>query len=76
MDARTWEFHRETGLKCFAFSSQAKGFYTKLEQLGEAGLSPKARERFYFPENTDRLAELKSSPARRDIRSTRCAYCI
>ena len=59
MDARTWEFHRKTGLKCFAFSSQAKGFYTKLEQLGEAGLSPKARERFYFPENTDRLAELK-----------------
>ena len=32
-------------------SSQAKGFFTKLHDLGPDGLPEKARRRFYTPEN-------------------------
>ena len=51
MDDPTHAFHVRTGLPCVCFSSQAKGFFTKLDQLGEAGLPDKAKRRFYTPEN-------------------------
>ena len=51
MDAGMWRMHEKTGLVCCCFSSQAKGFFTKLDTLGEAGLSQKARRRYYNEEN-------------------------
>lgn len=51
MDADLWRMHRRTGMALIPFSSQAKGFYTKLFELGEAGLSDKARRRFLSEEN-------------------------
>lgn len=51
MDAETYRMHLETGMALVPFSSQAKGFFTKIFELGEEGLSPKARRRFYYPEN-------------------------
>ncbi len=51
MDAETYAFHAKTGLPCVCFSSQAKGFFTKLHDSGEAALSDKARRRFATPEN-------------------------
>ena len=61
MDAATHAFHVRTGLPCVCFSSQAKGFFTKLNLEGEAVLSDKARRRFQSPENMaiyDRLCAL------------------
>ena len=34
MDAETWRMHRQTGMVCCCFSSQAGGFFTKLDTLG------------------------------------------
>ena len=51
VDAALWRYHAETGLPLVAFSSQAKGFFTKLHTLGAEGLPDKARRRFLCPEN-------------------------
>ena len=58
-DAEMVQMHRETGMIMTPFSSQAKGFFTKLEALGEAGLPDKARRRFLYPENLEVYARLK-----------------
>ena len=34
MDAETYRLHAETGMICAPFSSQAKGFFSKLDALG------------------------------------------
>lgn len=51
MDPALYRFHRESGVICAPFSSQAKGFFIKLYEGGEAALSPKARARFYSMRN-------------------------
>ena len=51
MDAETYRLHLETGMPLVSFSSQAKGFFTKLHDLGPEGLPDKARRRYYTPEN-------------------------
>lgn len=49
------EFHRSTGIPVVPFSSQAKGFYSKLAQGGVESLNPKGLERFAFDENIRKL---------------------
>lgn len=51
MDAETYRMHLETNMICVCFSSQAKGFFTKLDQLGPDGLPDKAKRRFLHPDN-------------------------
>lgn len=51
MDAETYQMHLRTNLPCMCFSSQAKGFFTKLDQLGLEGLPDKAKRRFLHPDN-------------------------
>lgn len=51
MDAETYRMHMETNMVCCCFSSQGKGFFTKLDELGEAGLPDKAKRRFLYPNN-------------------------
>ena len=51
MDGETWRLHRQTGMPLVPFSSQAKGFFSKLDALGEDGLPESARRRFLCPEN-------------------------
>lgn len=51
MDGETWRLHRETGMPLMPFSAQAKGFFTKLYELGEAGLPEGTRRDFMCPEN-------------------------
>ena len=53
MDAGTYRLHLETGMALVPFSSQAKGFFTKLHDLGPESLPDKARRRFYTPENLE-----------------------
>lgn len=52
MDAAMHAMHVEEKLPCVCFSSQAKGFLSKLA-LGEDALPDKARRRFLFPENVE-----------------------
>ena len=61
MTAEAWRMHRDEGLLCFAYSSQAKAIFTVLAEKGEEALSKKARERFLTPENRaifDRIQKL------------------
>jgi aryl-alcohol dehydrogenase-like predicted oxidoreductase len=63
MDEEMYAFHMETGMACVPFSSQAKGFFIKYHEGGEAALSDKARRRFMTDYNMgiyDRLARLSA----------------
>ena len=51
MDGQTYAMHLRENLPCVCFSSQAKGFLSKLEQGGEAILPDKARRRYLCDEN-------------------------
>ena len=51
MDSQTYAMHVKENLPCVCFSSQAKGFLSKLEQGGEAILPDKARRRYLCEEN-------------------------
>lgn len=59
MDAETYKMHEETGMLCCCFSSQAKGFFTKLDALGPDGLPDKAKRRFLYPENLEIYERMK-----------------
>ena len=59
MDSETYRMHIETNMLCCCFSSQAKGFFTKLDQLGPDGLPDKARRRFLYPENLEIYERMK-----------------
>lgn len=59
-DSEMMQMHRETGMIMTPFSSQAKGFFTKLDALGESGLPDKARRRFLYPENLETYSRLKT----------------
>lgn len=51
MDKEMYEFHRETKMPVVPFSSQAKGFFSKVYQNGIESLPDKARRRFMTPDN-------------------------
>lgn len=51
MDRATYRMHAEDALLCMPYSSQAKGFFTKLDALGEDALPDKARRRFLTEHN-------------------------
>lgn len=59
MDAETYRMHLETNMVCCCFSAQGKGFFTKLDELGEAGLPDKARRRFLYPNNVEVYERIK-----------------
>ncbi len=60
MDRKTWTMHRETGMVCCCFSSQAGGFFTKLEELGEEGLPEKLKSGYLCAENLQVYARLRA----------------
>lgn len=51
MDSQTYAMHVKENLPCVCFSSQAKGFLSKLAQGGESILPDKARRRYLCEEN-------------------------
>jgi aryl-alcohol dehydrogenase-like predicted oxidoreductase len=59
MDAETYKMHMDTGMACCCFSSQGKGFFSKLDTLGEAGLPDKAKRRFLYPNNVEVYERMK-----------------
>lgn len=60
MDKENYQFYLQHNLPVFSFSSQAKGFFSKLLFGGEAALSAKTRERFYTPDNLATAERVKS----------------
>lgn len=59
MDEVEFDFYKRTGMPVVAYSSQAKGFFSKMAEQGESALSEKARRRYLCAENINRLEVLK-----------------
>lgn len=60
MDDALHAWHCESGTMCMAYSSQAKGFFLKLDALGAQGLSEKSRRRYLCPGNLRTLDALRA----------------
>ena len=60
MDAETWRMHRETGMPCLCFSSQAHGYFTRLDTRGEDALTDNLRREFDCPENRAILDRIRA----------------
>ena len=63
MDAQTYAMHLEDNMLCQPFSSQAKGFLTKMDAEGEQALSDKARRRFLCADNLEVLRRAQALSA-------------
>lgn len=58
MDRELYAFHARTGMPVVPYSSQAKGFYSKLAQGGEAALSAGVRAAYAHDANLRKLPAL------------------
>ncbi len=67
MDAEMWRMHRETGLPCCCFSSQAQAFFTRLDQLGVDGLPEAVKWSYLSDENLAIYDRLKALRERKGI---------
>lgn len=59
MDSDEFDFYKNNNMPVVAYSSQAKGFFSKMAEKGESALSDKAKKRYLCSENTERLEVLK-----------------
>ena len=59
MDSDEFDFYKSNNMPVVAYSSQAKGFFSKMAENGENALSEKAKKRYLCRENIDRLEVLK-----------------
>jgi len=59
MDDEAAAFYREAGLAVVAFTSQARGFFTRAAAGGLASLRPDVRAEYESPENLARLGRAK-----------------
>ncbi len=59
MNNEEYDYFSKTKLNLFAYASQAKGFFSKLDKGGEENLSPKARERYLNKESLKRYEIIK-----------------
>ena len=59
MDFDEFEFYKKNNMPVVAYSSQAKGFFSKMATIGESALSEKAKKRYLCQENINRLEILK-----------------
>lgn len=64
LDGDMYRWHLSSGLPVVPFTSQAKGFFYKLAEGGEAALSPKAKDRFLSPRNLRSYEKLREIYAR------------
>lgn len=59
MDSFNFDYYKEAGLPLAAYASQAKGFFSKMAELGVESLNAKSRDRYYCEENLKRLELIK-----------------
>lgn len=55
MDAEEFNFYKKKNMSVVAYSSQAKGFFSKMAEIGESALSEKVKKRYLCEENLNRL---------------------
>ena len=60
MDEKQLAWYRDRGMPVFAYSSQAKGLFSKAIEFGLEGLNEKSRQRFLSEENRRRITSVKS----------------
>ena len=60
MDKGEFEFYKKAGMPVVAYSSQAKGFFSKIAEQGIDALSEKAKKRYLCEENLKKLDVMKS----------------
>ncbi len=60
MEEKTWHMHCRTGMTCCCFTSQASGFFTKLDALGWENLKPGLREDYGCRENLETMEKLRA----------------
>ena len=59
MDPKTWEMHRQTGMACWCFTSQASGFFTKLDEMGWDRLPENLKNDYGCEENMQIMEKLR-----------------
>ena len=59
MDEGEFEFYKSNNMPVAAYSSQAKGFFSKMAEIGEGALSEKAKKRYLCDENLKRLEVIR-----------------
>ena len=59
MDKEEFAFYKESELPVVAYSSQAKGFFSKVAELGADALSEKAKKRYLCSENLEKVEFIK-----------------
>lgn len=59
MDENEFEFYKKNNMPVAAYSSQAKGFFSKVVESGVDALSEKAKKRYLCDENLERAELLK-----------------
>ncbi len=60
MDKNEFEFYKKAGIPVVAYSSQAKGFFSKMAEHGKEALSEKAKKRYLCKENLEKLEVIKT----------------
>ena len=78
MDENEFNYYKIHSMPVAAYSSQAKGFFSKMAEQGESALSEKARARYLCEENLNRLEVMKKIAAQNgcSIASVICgAFC-
>ncbi|MBP3377009.1 MAG: aldo/keto reductase [Clostridia bacterium] len=60
LDNTSRPFYEKEKMPIFAFTSQAKGLFPKLERLGESGISEGLRREFFCEETLRRYREIKN----------------
>ena len=75
MDVKEFEFYKNNSMPVAAYSAQAKGFFSKMAEQGESGLSEKAKKRYLCQENLRRLEIIKQVAAEQNcsVASVVCA---
>ena len=76
MDAAAFRMHKETGMTCCCFSSQAHGFFTKLDEAGESGLPESIKAQYLCKENRrifQRIKQVRQATGL-DVSSIALAY--
>ncbi|MBR5155061.1 MAG: aldo/keto reductase [Clostridia bacterium] len=59
MNGTEFEFYKNANIPVAAFASQAKGFFSKIDQSGVEGLSKTAKQRYLCKENIDKFEYVK-----------------
>lgn len=59
MDRDSFNYYKTAGIPVAAYASQAKGFFSKMAEVGEEALNQKSRERYMCRENLSRLEFVK-----------------